>query len=203
MTNDKNVKVGDKIIITLPWMASGLYNTGSILIANEISTNGVRVCFGDPQFYNNYYIDNSEFELYEEDKTMFVDKNENVPEGMMPFDIEKAKAGATVVTRGGSAVRIVAYDRKHHTFPVCAFVTISDEHESMESFTVEGLYQASGRDSSYDLFLKKQTRTVYVNLYRTGYDEYEGSEWDTKELAIEYQIFGIVAVALPIEIEDN
>ena len=46
---------------------------------------------------------------------------------LIPFDVNKAKAGAKVVTKNGFDVRIVAYDREDKSYPIIALVKKSDD----------------------------------------------------------------------------
>lgn len=51
-------------------------------------------------------------------------------ENLKPFDLEKAKAGAKVVTRDGREVRIICFDRKAPVFKLVALINnkgIEDE----------------------------------------------------------------------------
>lgn len=60
----------------------------------------------------------------------------------LPFDIEKAKAGAKVETRGGSPVRIVCYDKKPELFPILALVNYKDVE-------IPTVYHANGHYYSF------------------------------------------------------
>lgn len=73
----------------------------------------------------------------------------------IPFDIEKAKNGAKVVTREGKPVRIISYDRKADSrfgFPVIALIS-DGESESLKSYLINGRRLSSGTSSPNDLFL--------------------------------------------------
>lgn len=58
---------------------------------------------------------------------------------LVPFDIEKAKNGAKVVTRNGLSVRIPAYDVKNETYPILGLVKLPQSgREIVYSFTENG-----------------------------------------------------------------
>lgn len=71
---------------------------------------------------------------------------------LIPFDIEKAKAGAKVVTREGLAVRMLCYDRKNEQ-PVISLVTHDDGREYVHSNEVSGAFFPGNNSSPLDLFL--------------------------------------------------
>nr|DAR57546.1 MAG TPA: hypothetical protein [Caudoviricetes sp.] len=48
---------------------------------------------------------------------------------MKPFDLEKAKAGASICTRDGSKARIVCFDANNKRFPLVALIKDSDNSE--------------------------------------------------------------------------
>ena len=73
----------------------------------------------------------------------------------IPFDAEKAKKGAKVVTRNGLPVRIGLYDVKGASFPISGAVT-EDDTEVVRSFTKEGRHYAFNVDSDYDLFIEEE-----------------------------------------------
>lgn len=86
---------------------------------------------------------------------------------MLPFDINLAKAGREVVTRDGNPVRILCYDRKDEDFPIIALVDCG-EYETQHSFTINGSLNRHG-ESKFDLFIKGNTKSGWVNLYKDAY----------------------------------
>ena len=73
---------------------------------------------------------------------------------LVPFDVEKAKNGAKVVTRCGYPARIGFYDVKNEIYPILALVQ-DGEYELPYSFTKNGRYHRNENiDSSYDLFIE-------------------------------------------------
>lgn len=88
---------------------------------------------------------------------------------LIPFDIQKAKAGATVVTRNGRDVSILAYNIEGD-YPIFGVIATSDSQKSSFRLTKNGLY-CIGRNSGSDLFLKvpkpkKKTVTKWLNIYK-------------------------------------
>ncbi len=81
---------------------------------------------------------------------------------LKPFDLKAAEAGAKVVTRNGYPVRIICTDFKNLRFPILGLVSIG-EHESIDSFTVEGRWSDEG-DSVKDLFMAPTKRQGWVNI---------------------------------------
>ena len=75
----------------------------------------------------------------------------------VPFDIEKAKQGAKVVTKDGNPVRIVSYDRKSLSgdFPICALIDVG-EYEMDLFFRKDG----TTRDiEAYNLYIEEEVKT--------------------------------------------
>lgn len=79
-----------------------------------------------------------------------------------PFDLEKAKAGAKLVTRRGIPARIVCYDAKGD-YPVIAIVDEDDE-EIPRNYTVCGRYSRFGQ-SQEDLFIVEEDWRANVGEY--------------------------------------
>lgn len=74
-----------------------------------------------------------------------------------PFDIEKAKQGAKVVTRDGHNVRILCFDRNSDSYPIVALVqnTNSGEDEII-SYTKHGYYFEGVDETGDDLFIEEE-----------------------------------------------
>jgi hypothetical protein len=77
---------------------------------------------------------------------------------LLPFDIEKAKAGAKVVTRDGRSVRILCFDLKRRYQPIVAAVTRANGSEFPASFSPDGAYGESVDKIEFDLFLVDETQ---------------------------------------------
>lgn len=77
---------------------------------------------------------------------------------VIPFDIEKAKQGAKIMTRDGHDARILCYDRNSEDYPIVVLVLRSNEDEYEEeivSYTNDGKYYPDD-ESGYDLFIKEE-----------------------------------------------
>ena len=68
-----------------------------------------------------------------------------------PFNLEEAKAGAKVVTKDGSPVRIICWDKKDRKYPLVGLVGQTDEKEICTLFTSDGI--SLEIFDNYDLFI--------------------------------------------------
>jgi hypothetical protein len=68
---------------------------------------------------------------------------------MKKFDLEKAKAGAPVITRSKKDAKVLLFDRNNARFPIVSIV----ENKDVWCYTSEGKWYAN-KDSDKDLFLK-------------------------------------------------
>ena len=73
----------------------------------------------------------------------------------LPFDAEKAKNGAKVVTRDGKSVRIVCYDRYCKDFPIIGLIRLYSDFELMCTFTPDGHYNFEDNEDK-DLFIEEE-----------------------------------------------
>ena len=77
---------------------------------------------------------------------------------LIPFDLDKAKNGAKVVTRNGYPVRIGFFELKgEHSFPVVGAVCI-DGQEKVNLFTPEGKGSELCDESDLDLFIEEEEK---------------------------------------------
>lgn len=93
---------------------------------------------------------------------------------MKPFDLEKAKAGASICTRDGSKARIVCFDADNKRFPLVALIKDSDnsdEYEYPVLCTKEGRFINGEKDSPKDLFMVEEKKEGWINLYSFLEDE--------------------------------
>lgn len=88
---------------------------------------------------------------------------------MKPFDLEKALAGAPVVTRIGEEVTQVVFFNASTTFPVRAVID-----GTIYSYTTAGarvlLASASSGGNDLDLFMAPVKKVAYINVYRPNHD---------------------------------
>lgn len=76
---------------------------------------------------------------------------------LVPFDIEKAKQGAKIVTRNRYNVRILCFDRNSDSYPIVALVQNTDSgEEEIISYTKHGYYFESVDETGDDLFIEEE-----------------------------------------------
>ena len=100
---------------------------------------------------------------------------------LVPFDIEKAKNGAKVVTRDGHSVRIGFYDLKHEHLPILGAVQ-NGVYETPFGFTKDGKFN-EGEDSPYDLFIEEEEKERFMTFE-------EVAMWLTEKPYRQYKIDG-------------
>lgn len=72
---------------------------------------------------------------------------------MKPFDLEKAKAGAPVITRNGSAARIICFNRADaDNYPLVALLHLGEGIERVTTHTDQGHY-CKEPGNNCDLFM--------------------------------------------------
>ena len=76
---------------------------------------------------------------------------------LVPFDIEKAKQGAKIVTRNRYNVRILCFDRNSDNYPIVALVQNTDSgEEEIIGYTKQGYYFGSVDETGDDLFIEEE-----------------------------------------------
>lgn len=85
---------------------------------------------------------------------------------MKPFDLELAKAGHPVQTRGGRAVRIICYDRLCENDAHIIALIKQDNREVVQYYSNDGRYLDNEEESFLDLFIAPIKREGWVNLFR-------------------------------------
>ena len=98
---------------------------------------------------------------------------------LVPFDIEKAKNGAKVVTRSGLPVKIVDYPIKNEDCPILGLVLIEGEEFPL-IFTKTG-NQYNNTESCYDLFIEEE-----VEEDDSDYDPYKATVESIADMAERY-----------------
>lgn len=81
---------------------------------------------------------------------------------LMPFDIEKAKNGAKVVTRCGMPVRLLSYDVKGKT-PIVAAINCG-RCEDVFSFYENGKPFSGSKPDDFDLFIEEEVEARFMTL---------------------------------------
>lgn len=100
---------------------------------------------------------------------------------MKPFNLEEAKAGKPVCTRDGYDARILCFDAKNPYFPVVALVNI-DGLDTVVTYDNTGR-QVIDKENDADLMMKSETKTGYINRYRTPCSGREARIFKSKEEA--------------------
>jgi hypothetical protein len=114
---------------------------------------------------------------------------------MKPFDLERAKAGAKLVTRDGRAVNAFAFVADVLTdYPCVAHI----EGEGWLTHSKEGrLYACSPPECDDDLFMAPETRTIYLNVFANG-----SSDWYETEAAARSGLNArALKIAVPVTFE--
>lgn len=84
---------------------------------------------------------------------------------MKPFNLEKAKQGAEVITRDGRKVQILTFSRRNKDYPIVALIDCGKE-DAIQMYTIDGCYNKSKAESRFDLMMASSK--VYMNVYREG-----------------------------------
>ena len=117
---------------------------------------------------------------------------------LKPFDLEKAKQGAKLVTRDGRPARIICWDLKCDMYPIVAVFLNKHDEEDIETYTTSGKC-VNDYDDSLDLFMAPTTVERWVNVYKKEneyyYGRYYGSEQEALENYQEYQNAKYIATA--------
>lgn len=110
---------------------------------------------------------------------------------MKPFDLEAAKCGEPICTRGGVERFFIGTNKRGEIF----VEDISGKHYVMFK---DGMTH-TGKPNTLDLFMAPKKRTVWVNLYPDNHN----SHWRTEEAAnIAAGTKRIGSKAYPVEIEE-
>lgn len=88
---------------------------------------------------------------------------------MKEFNLEAAKNGAPICTRGGDNVRIVCFDARvgtSHDYPIIALIELNEgKDEILITYTENGKMNRLD-ESRYDLMMVSVKKKVWVNLYK-------------------------------------
>lgn len=119
---------------------------------------------------------------------------------MKPFDLEKAKAGAKLVTRDGREV-----DELHHFEHATGNYSVESVIGGcIQSHTVDGKYYDDAKEHPLDLFLATVERTAYVNFEKPNTpfsafhrSHHHATEEQARDMA-RTSGFQYLAVAVPV-----
>lgn len=87
---------------------------------------------------------------------------------MKPFNLEQARAGKPVCTRGGLNVRILFTTLNHPIFKIAAAITTPNKVEVVETFTTDGHQLPDGIDRDGDLMMVAEKKTGWIAIYHTS-----------------------------------
>lgn len=73
---------------------------------------------------------------------------------IIPFNVEKAKKGAKVITRDGKPARILSYDLKGNPYSIVAAITDENGREQVENYTIDGRFDPYHGEVKFDLMLQ-------------------------------------------------
>lgn len=79
-----------------------------------------------------------------------------------PFDLEEAKAGKPVCTKGGQKARIICFDAKGDK-PIIALVEMGTA-ETPNNYPIDGK-AVSAKEASCDLMMLPEKKEGWVNIY--------------------------------------
>ena len=93
-------------------------------------------------------------------------QSESIGENLRPFDLEAAKSGKPVCTRGGRKARIICFDFKNDDYPLVAAV---EEHEGKEltlMYTNKGFFYQSEKKDNLDLMMLPEKKEGWLNIVK-------------------------------------
>ena len=104
---------------------------------------------------------------------------------MKPFDLEKAKAGASVCTRDGSRARIVCFDANNKRFPLVVLIKDSDNSDEYPVlYNKEGIFFDGEKDHPKDLCMVGEKKEGWINIYEALKERCIGAVYNSKEAAM-------------------
>ena len=86
---------------------------------------------------------------------------------MKEFDLEAAKSGKSVQTRGGRKVKLICFDIKCD-YPLAGLIDNGVENEILGSFTFEGIFSIRANNHANDLVMSPVKKECWINFYGFG-----------------------------------
>lgn len=115
---------------------------------------------------------------------------------LKPFDLEAALNGAGVVTRSGKQVSELVYLKTIRNSNYKVLASIDGE---LETYSDKGAYHGD-ISSEFDLFMKPQQVTKWVNIYKNSSGYHCGNHFYlTKEQALENGEGGVDTIQITFE----
>lgn len=96
-------------------------------------------------------------------KELYSDNEDSKPI-LKPFDIEEAKAGKPICTRGGRKARVICFDKKEG-LPIVALIENENNVEEIMLYTIDGLAVSADCKSKFDLMMIPEKLEGWVNVY--------------------------------------
>lgn len=123
---------------------------------------------------------------------------------LKPFDLEKAKEGAPLITRDGRKARFVAHVPEANA--ANRLIVYIEGMFHAQSCFANGRHNPTEHDSEYDVFIAVKKRAAYVNIYTDNHGYRVWQDYDNLHLA---QLnapttkgWEYLAIGLPVEIEE-
>ena len=132
------------------------------------------------------------YESFEKGIKELCDNKEESKPTLKEFDLEAARSGNPVCTRGGRKARIICFDYAGETgdYPIVALVSYdkgNNCYERVLKYTSDGLFNKYG-DYKHDddLMMLPEKKEGWVNVYNSlGVVTFSHNPYDTKEEALE------------------
>ena len=99
---------------------------------------------------------------------------------LKPFNIQKAREGKPVCTRGGRKARIISCSLRNKNFPIAAIV--EDEEENVYQFEANGV--CDEHDENLDLMMLPEKKEGWVNVYKDGDNNYRSTIYTNEKVAL-------------------
>jgi hypothetical protein len=97
---------------------------------------------------------------------------------MKPFDLEKALAGAKVVTRDGKEVTQLTKFDVYGNYPLTGII-----NKQRETFKLDGRF-GDNKESNCDLFMAEEKKSIFLKIYENKFGQLRGcGAYDTLEQA--------------------
>jgi hypothetical protein len=84
---------------------------------------------------------------------------------MKLFNLDEVKAGKPIVTRAGLPARIICFDAKSNQ-QIVALILHENNKEENICVDTNGKYYYTDTQSTYDLFMKSEIKTGWINIYK-------------------------------------
>lgn len=127
---------------------------------------------------------------------------------MKPFNLEAAKRGDKVVTRGNAQARIVCFDAKTVLYgtprPLIVLIENGCGGEDVVAYGSNGNYYSDNSISTRDLMMASKKRQLWINLYGNGTSSIHNTKIDANKEAVELGVHRgyRIGLAHSVEIEE-